>query len=147
MKISIRYIYHNRAFLLFILLFAYIQSIYTRVSIRQEINAYTFTPEAAVATWIAAGILFSIILFFINRWHNTEAFNTRIMLKIFAVSLLIFIVSMKLIGFVIAFVFGNIERNFNQHSLTISLFSDFLDGFIYGSFFLAYYYSLLSDKH
>ena len=54
---------------------------------------------------------------------------------------------MLLIGFLIAVAFGNLERNFNPHTLTISLFSSFLNGVIYGSFFLAYYYYRSNNKH
>jgi len=147
MKNIIHKINENRGFLLFILLFAYVQSIYTRIVGRQEINAYTFTPEAALATLIGAGILFLIILFFIRKWQKNDVFDTRTMLKVFGWSLLAFVVSMLLIGFLISLAFGTIARNFNPHTLTISLFSHFLDGFIYGSFFLAYYYYQDNKKH
>lgn len=62
------------------------------------------------------------------------------MLKIFGVSLVTFLILMKIIGFVIAFGFDTIERNFNQETFILSLFSDLLEGIIYGSFFLAYYF-------
>jgi sensor histidine kinase YesM len=147
MKNSIYKIYQNRHFLLFIFLFAYIQSIYTRITARQQINAYIFTPEAALAAVIGAGFLFLIILFFIRKWQETDTFSTKTMLKIFGASLLSFVISLQLIGLLVAFIFGNIERNFNQQSFTLSLFSDFLNGVIYGSFFLAYYYFNKNKKH
>jgi sensor histidine kinase YesM len=146
-KNIIRKINENRGFLLFILLFAYVQSIYTRTVGRQLVNIYTFTPEAALATLMGAGVLFLIIRFFIRKWQKGEVFNTGTMLKIFGSSLLVFMVSMLLIGFLIALAFDNVARNFNSHSLTISLFSNFLDGFIYGSFFLAYYYYQNNKRH
>jgi sensor histidine kinase YesM len=139
-KNIIRKIGENRGFLLFILLFAYVQSIYTRIVGRQLVNVYTFTPEAALATLMGASVLFLIILFFIRKWQKNDVFDTGTMLKIFGSSLLVFLVSMLLIGFLIALAFGNVARNFNADTLTISVFSHFLDGFIYGSFFLAYYY-------
>jgi len=147
MKNILHKIKKNYGFLLFILLFAYVQSIYTRTVGRQQINAYTFTPEAAVATLIGAGILFLIILFFIQKWQKNDVFDTGTMLKVFGSSLLVFVVSMLLIGFLIALAFDTVARNFNSHTLTISLFSHFLDGFIYGSFFLAYYYYQGNKKH
>lgn len=55
MKNIIYKINENRYFLLFVLLFAYVQSIYTRIGGRQQINVYTFTPEGAIASskhWI-----------------------------------------------------------------------------------------------
>lgn len=147
MKNILPKIYEHRHFLLFILLFGYVQTIYKRIAVRQDINAYTFTPDAAIAKLLGTGILFLIILFFIRNWQKTEVFETKNMLKIFSTSLLVYIGSMLLISFLIALGFGNVERNFNSHALTISVFSFFLDGLIYGSFFLAYYYFQISKKH
>lgn len=130
----------NRYFLLFILLFAYLQSIYIRIAVRKQIDIYIFTPEAAIATLVGAGVLFLIISFFIGKWGKTEAIQTRSILKIFGASVLVFVLSMQLIGFLVALAFDNLERNFNSHTLAITLFSHFLDGIIYGSFFLTYYY-------
>jgi sensor histidine kinase YesM len=122
------------------LLFAYLQSIYSRISVRREINAYTFTPEAALATLMGASILFLIILFFIRKWQKPDTFSTHIMLKILGFSLIAFVTSMQLIGLLIALALDKIEKNFNQDTFTIFMISNFLDGAIYGSFFLTYYY-------
>ncbi|MCE7053146.1 histidine kinase [Algoriphagus sp. AGSA1] len=147
MKNSIRKIHQNRYFLLFILLFAYVQSIYTRIVGRQQINAYTFTPEAAFMSLVDAGILFLIILFFIRKWQKRDVSDTKTMVKIFGSSLLVFVALMLLTGFLIALAFGNVVRNFNPQTLTVSLFSDFLNGIIYGSFFLVYYYYQSNKTH
>lgn len=147
MKNLINKIHQNRYFLLFILLFAYIQSVYTRISVRRQIDAYTFTPEAGLATLVGASILFLIILFFIRRWQTSDIFNSRLMIKIFGTSLFVFVISMQSIGFLIALVFDKIKQNFNQQTFILSLFSNFLDGIIYGSFFLAYYYFDKNRKH
>lgn len=133
-------LHSNWRFLLFILVFAYIQSVHTRIVIRNVINAYVFTPESAIATLISVSILFLIILFFIKRWQKSEGFNTRALLKIFGASLITYLVILKVFGLVIALAFGNLERNFNRDTLTLSTVSHLLDGLIYGSFFLAYYY-------
>jgi len=140
MKNLLHTIYSNRHFLLFIILFAYLQSVYSRIIKSRAINAYIFTPESAVATLLSVCILFLIILFFIKNWQKSGVFKIKEMLKIFGASLFTFLISMQLIGFIIAFVFNNIERNFNQKTLFLTNFSNLLDGFIYGSFFLAYYY-------
>ncbi|WP_452226065.1 sensor histidine kinase [Lacinutrix cladophorae] len=132
--------YSNWHFLLFILLFAYIQSVYKRIIVRQEINAYTFTPEAAFATLVSVCILFLILVFFIRKWQTSDVFGIKVLLKIFGASLLSFVVAMQVIGFMIAYAFDSIERNFNQQTLILSTFSNLLDGIIYGSFFLVYYY-------
>ncbi|MFD2890888.1 sensor histidine kinase [Flavobacterium chuncheonense] len=139
-------IYQNRHFLLFILLFAYLQSIYGRILIRQDINVYTFTPEAAFAALLRSGLLFVITLFFIRKWKKRNVFDSKTILKIFTSSLLAFVLVIQLIGFLVAIAFGNVERNFNSHTLSITLFSHFLDGIIYGCFFLAYYYYQSNKK-
>lgn len=140
MKDILRKTYRNRYFLLFILLFAYIESIYIRMMVRREIDAYIFTPEAALATLLNAGILFWVILYFLRKWQGSGSLQTALLLKISAASMLAYLLSMNLIRLAIAFAFGTVERNFNLHAYRVSLFSDFLDGIIYGGFFLAYYY-------
>ncbi|WP_295211138.1 histidine kinase [uncultured Chryseobacterium sp.] len=140
MKNILKKAYQNRYFLLFILLFAYVESIYIRMMVRQEIDAYIFTPEAALATLLNAGILFGVILYFIRKWQDSGSWQAAVLLKISAVSMLTYLLSMNLIRLAIAFAFGTVERNFNLHAYRLSIFSDFLDGMIYGGFFLAYYY-------
>ncbi|MFN3848079.1 MAG: sensor histidine kinase [Spirosomataceae bacterium] len=147
MKKLWRSIQLNRYFLLFILLFAYVQSIYMRISFEHVINAYTFTPEAAISSLFKASVLFIIIVFFIDKWQKSDVFSTQEMLKIFGSSLISFLLIMKMIGFIVSFSFDTIERNFNQETLLFTVFSDLLDGFIYGSFFLAYYYYNKNKNH
>jgi sensor histidine kinase YesM len=147
MKNWLKKTYINRGFLLFILLFAYLQTIYMRITVRQEINAYIFTPDGAISILFKAGILFIIILFSIRRWQKSTIFSIKEILKIAGSSLVMYLLVMNLIGFFIAFIFGNIERNFNQETLFFTLFSDLLDGLIYGSFFLVYYYYNKSKNH
>ncbi len=147
MKTWLRSIYQNWYFLLFILLFAYVQSIYMRISVRQAINVYTFTPEAAVGSLISAGVLFLIIRFFIGKWQRSAVFNTSEMLKIFGSSLVAYILVIQASGLFIAFIFDNIERNFNQQTVVLSTLSIGINGLTYGSFFLAYYYYSKNKTH
>ncbi|UUV20371.1 sensor histidine kinase [Paenimyroides aestuarii] len=146
MKNFTQKIYQNRFFLLFILLFAYVQSIYIRVIVRKQINAYAFTPDAALASLIGSGVLFLILLFFIKKWNKSETFSFQVLLKIFGASLFVYLLATNTLGLLIAVLFDNIERNFNQQTFILSLFSNFLDGLIYGGFFLAYYYFLINKK-
>ncbi|MCU0324570.1 MAG: sensor histidine kinase [Spirosomaceae bacterium] len=118
-----------------------------RISFDHTINAYTFTPEAAIFSLFKAGVLFIIIVFFIDKWQKSHVFSTQEMLKIFGWSLISYLVILKIIGFIVSFLFDTIERNFNQKTLLFTVFSDFLDGFIYGSFFLAYYYYNKNKNH
>lgn len=130
----------HRYFLLFILLFAYVYSIQIRLWVRGEFNWYILTPEAAFGTLINACFLFFILTFFIKRWQKETAFRLNEIFKIFGVSLVIHLLFLTIFGFLIAFAFNTIEKNFNTTTLIYSFLSSSIDAFIYGSFFLAYYY-------
>jgi len=140
-------IYRNRYFLLFIMLFTYLQSIYIRITAWEEITAYTFTPEVILFSLFQAGVLFVIIFFYIKKWQKSDVFSTKEILKIFGSSLITYLLAMKFSGLLISLVFDSIERNFNRETFFFTMFSDFLNGFIYGSFFLAYYYYNKSKSH
>ncbi|KAB1228723.1 sensor histidine kinase [Chryseobacterium viscerum] len=140
MKTILKQINQNRYFLLFVLLFAYLQSIHIRIIIRRTLDAYIFTPEAAVATFISACILFFVMDFFIKNWKKSSTFSIADILKIFSSSLLTYLLVIKIIGFMISLAFGAVEKNFNKEVAILSTFSDLIGGFIYGSFFLAYRY-------
>ena len=115
------YIRQNQPFFVFILLFAYVQSIYSRVLVRGELNIYTFTPEAAIAKLIEVYLLFLVFMFFIKYWQPSERYSTKEMLKIFGSSILGYVLLMQTIGLLIAFLFGTIERNFNWETGALSL--------------------------
>lgn len=140
MRNIITYISLNRYFLLFILLFAYVESIYTRLIVRQTLNIYIFTPEAAISSLFNAIILFLILQFFIKKWQKSDVISTKELFKIFSISIVLYIVIMYVTGYTISFLFNTVERNFNRHTISVSFLSNIINGFIYGSFFLAYYY-------
>jgi sensor histidine kinase YesM len=147
MKIWLNKIHRNRYFLLFIMLFAYVQSIYVRVTHGQQIDAYIFTPEAPLFSLFEVGILFLITNYYIKKWQKNDVFSTKEMLKIFGLSLITFPVMMQLIGFIIALIFNNVEKNFNTKTFIYTTFTHFLDGFIYGSFLLVYHYYKKNKSH
>lgn len=129
------------------MLFAYVQSIYVRISVWEEINAYTFTPEALFVSLFQAGLLFAIILTLINKRNKSDINSTKELLKIFGLSLILYLITMKVSGFLVSFAFDTIDRNFNQKTFFFTMFSDFLNGFIYGSFFLTYFYYHKNKTH
>lgn len=122
-------------------------SVYLRIIARGTVNIYTFTPESALGTMVSAGVLFLIIRFFIGYWQKQPYFSTKEMLKIFAFSLVMYVLIMQATGLLIALIFDNVERNFNRETLTLSTLTHFLKGFIYGSFFLAYYFYKRNRKY
>lgn len=133
-------IYQNRYFLLFIMLFAYVQSIYSRISGWDEINTYTFTPEAVLFSLFESGILFLITQFFIKKWQKSDIFSRKEIIKIFGSTIILYPIIMQIIAFVVALTFDKYEQNFNSKSLTLTTLTFFLNGFVYGSFFIAYNY-------
>ena len=138
MKTFYNRINSNKYFLLFILFFAYVQSIYSRISERSSLNFYIFTPDGALGTMVSVGVLFFVIDFFLKRYQKSTISDQREILKIFPLSVLTYLILMQFIGFIIALIFNNVSRNFNQETLMLTTFSYLLNGFIYGSFFLAY---------
>lgn len=128
-------------------MFAYIQTVYSRILVRGELNLYIFTPEAAFAKLIEVYALFLIFMFFIKYWQQSEIYSTKEMLKIFGASIITYVILMQTFGLLIAYLFGNVERNFNCEAGSLSSFSYLLDGFIYGSFIIAYYYYHKNNKH
>jgi len=122
------------------MLFAYAQSINSRIRERTELDFYTFTPDAAVGILIGVCILYLVITFFIRRWQRSNVFSRNELEKIFASSLVSYIVLMHVFSFTIAIIFNHVERNFSRGIFMMTTFTFLLDGFIYGSFFLAYNY-------
>ncbi|AZA48465.1 hypothetical protein EG346_09845 [Chryseobacterium carnipullorum] len=137
----------SKYFLLFVFLFGYAQSIQIRLLVRKKLDWYIFTPEAAVMSFVSAGILFFVMYIFIRHWQKSETFSTREALKIFSISMLVYLMVMKILGVFISLVFDTFERNFNQQSLALSTLSEIMNTFIYGSFFLAFYYYQKNKKN
>lgn len=130
----------NQYFLFFIFLFGYAQSIQIRFLIRRKWDWFIFTPEAAVASFISACMLFVMMRFLIKKWQKSDTFSQNEALKIFSTSLILYLLTMTVIGLFIALLFDTVERNFNTETLTLSMSSNVMDALIYGSFFLAYHY-------
>lgn len=146
MKNILNEIKQSSSFLLFIFLFGYAQSIQVRLLVRKKLDGYVFTPEAAVASFVSAVILFFVMHIFIKHWQKSETFSTKEALKIFSTSMLVYVLIMKITGLFLALAFDTFERNFNQKTLALSTLSEIMDTFIYGSFFLSWYYYQKNKK-
>lgn len=137
----------HKYFLLFVLVFSYVQSIQVRLGAWNVFNAYIFTPEAAMANFFSAGILFFIMRLWLLRWQKANTFNWGEILKIFGASLLLYMVVINTLALIIALIFDTFERNFNPTTLLHDTFSDFINAFVYGSFFLSYFYYRKNQKN
>ncbi len=130
----------HRYFLSFILLFAYVQTVQERFSYRKVFDALNFTPEAAIAQFLSACILFLIIRLLIKKWQKSDSFEIRKLTYILITSVLIYYGVMLFLGLITALIFNTFERNFNTTTLIISSFMNALNALIYGSFYLTYFY-------
>lgn len=68
-------------------------------------------------------------------------------IKIFGASLFLYLLTINALSLSIALIFDKFEKNFNQASIINGTTADFMDAFIYGSFFLAYYYYRKNQKN
>lgn len=147
MNSLLKKIQDNHYFLLFIFLFAYLQSVQIRFLIRGTFDVYIFTPEAAVANLVSAGFLFLMIRFFLSKFQKSSIPTTQEMFKVLGLSLLSYILMSKLVSFSIALIFNTVERNFNTKTLLLSTTDLFINSFVYSSFYLTYYYFKRSKTH
>lgn len=130
----------HRYFLSFILLFAYVQTVQERFSYRRVFDGYLFTPEAAIAQFFSACVLFLIMRLLIKKWQKSTAIEIKKLVYILITSIGIYYSIMLLLGIITAIVFDTFERNFNTTTLIINSFMYALNGLIYGSFYLTYFY-------
>lgn len=143
----LEYLKTHRFFFIFILIFSYLQSIYSRILLWNRIDKYIFTPEAALASLFDASILFLYLFYLVKKQRSNRILKFKDLLLILLISLVLYILTMQVIGLVIALIFDNFEKNFNPQTLTLNLISNILNGFIYGSFFLTYYYFRTAQKN
>lgn len=129
--------YKHRYFLLFILLFSYIKSVYQRILVWQEVNMNSLAPDGALGNMLEVGILFLVLLYFLKKWGAERPW---VLVRILLVSLFTYLVIIQSIGFVIALLFDNVQRNFNGPTFFLSTTSYLLNGIIYGSFLVGYVY-------
>lgn len=136
----------HKSFLGFIFLFAYAQSIQGRILVRQSVNFYTFTPEGAISTFIESGIVFFIIINVLRRFQKYNALNLVSVIKVFTLSLLIYLLMANAFSAIVALVFNTWDRNFTYNVILNNNIGNVLDVCIYGSFFIAYYFYRKNKK-
>lgn len=138
----------NLWFFVFIFLFGYAQSIQMRIMVRDQINLYSFTPEGAVFTFFTACVLFIIMNKLLHHYQTgAQKMNVVTGVKVFGISILLFLLLINLLSFTVSLTFGNLERNFNTDTLLRNTMNTVLDAFIYGSFFLAYSFHQKNRKY
>lgn len=130
----------HKFFLGFVFLFAYAQSIQGRILVRQNVNFYTFTPEGAIGTFIESLVVFFIIINLLKRFQKNNTLNLVSVIKVFTLSLLLYLLMANVFSAIVALVFNTWDRNFTYNVILNNNIGNVLDVCIYGSFFIAYYF-------
>lgn len=141
MKRLFQGLYLTPYFLVFVLVFSYLQSIQVRLLFGHELNFYFFAPDGAIGNFLDAILLFLIIgnvLKAFQKQNTALSFTTG--LKGFVLALIIYMVAINLLALSVSLIFGTFDRNFNQEVFVSNNIRYFLDTFIYGGFFMAHYY-------
>lgn len=129
----------NPAFLGLVFIFAYLDSIKSRVLPGQRIDWYILTPESALVSLIqAVGIFF--ILQFSFSWLQVSPRLTipwKKCLLSFVKGLLIFLLLSNILNILLALVFDTWDRNFQRDIQLSTHISKILDFIIYGGFYVA----------
>jgi hypothetical protein len=135
-------------FLLFVMLFAYLDSIRSRITPGALINAYTFTPEGAIAAIPGLLVIIVLLRFFFQKIHGDSfPFRWQKGVVSFALGLLAWMLLSNLFSLIISLAFGNYERNFTPEVLISNNFSKVLDFMVYGSFYFAFLFFQKFQKH
>ncbi len=134
-------LYLSKYFLLFVFVFAYLQSIQQRVTATSAIDFYTFTPEAAVFNFLSACLIFLFLGMLLQSSRDkVHEFGLKSTAVTFLAALFLYLAITNLFGFLISWSFGTIERNFTQNLVIKSNLSNALDFCIFGGFYLAHYF-------
>jgi sensor histidine kinase YesM len=139
----------NTYFLLAIFIFAYVQSVQTRIGLHQPLSLLTFTPEAAVANFIAACIIFAVVEQVIRHYvQRFRKISISEMLKILLISSLVSMTIYNFLSLMLSIAFGTLSRNYILPVFTVNNLTALLNVCIYGSFYLVYWYyqKSLSDS-
>ncbi|GAB1463088.1 sensor histidine kinase [Pedobacter sp.] len=130
----------HKYFLGFIFLFGYAQSIQGRILVRNTVDFYTFTPEAAIGTFIESCVVFFIIAKLLKRLQRNNDLNFSSVARVFALSLFLYLLVANLFSALVAIIFNTWDRNFTFNVIVNNNIGNALDVFIYGGFFIAYFF-------
>lgn len=127
-------------FLGILFLFAYLESIRSRVLPGQTINWYILTPEAAVGTLIKAIFILFILRYSFRWWYGPLDFPIKKAPAAGAISFgfLTYLVFSNLMAVGIALIFDTWERNFTREILLSVNIAHVLDFIVYGGFYLTF---------
>tara|TARA_R110002020_G_scaffold267391_1_gene482524 strand:+ start:1863 stop:2888 length:1026 start_codon:yes stop_codon:yes gene_type:complete len=127
------------SFLALIFLFAYLDSIRSRVAPGQRIDWYTLTPESAVLSLLQAIVIF-LILQHSFSWLQVSSqvsIPWKKSILSFVKGLIFFLVLSNVFTLILALGFGTWERNYQTDIQISANISRILDFVIYGGFYVA----------
>jgi len=149
-KVSSR-INNHRYFLIFTFILSYLLVIYSRLD-RHNINFNIFEPDAPVATFIGALVIFILVKQtrkYLHTVKNNTPANIQNNLTTFTISLLLYLAVMNTFAFLISFSYGyyidnlgaHIARNFNSYTLLKVNLSRLIEFILFGTLYLSYIYA------
>lgn len=127
-------------FLAGIFLFAYLESIRSRVGPGQLINWYVFTPEAAIFTFLEFILLIFILRFSFRIGYGKLVFPIQWFRasRSFLIGMGIFLIVVNLISIGVSLIFDTWDRNFSPEILLSNTVSKILAFIVYGGFYLTF---------
>lgn len=127
-------------FLAGIFLFAYLESIRSRVGPGQLIDWYVLTPEAAVFTFLEFILLIVILRYSFRIGYGKLVFPIQWFkaFQSFLIGMGIFLIAVNLISMGVSLIFDTWDRNFSPEILLSNTVSKILAFIVYGGFYLTF---------
>ncbi|WP_192347933.1 sensor histidine kinase [Algoriphagus sp. Y33] len=126
-------------FLLFMILFSYLESIRARIAPGQLINGYTFTPEAVITAIPQVLIIVLLLRYCFQKIHGDSfPFHRQKAVASFLAGMIGWVLASNLISLMISLVFGTFGRNFVYGIILRANFANVLDFMVYGGFYFAF---------
>ena len=123
-----------------IFVFAYLESIQSRIGPGQVLSWYVFTPEAAISAILNFLLIILILRICFRQFYGSIYFPLRKLkaLKSFWIGLGIYLIITNLLGASLALLFDTWDRNFTFDLILTNNFSRILSFIVYGGFYLAF---------
>ncbi len=146
MKNSYQFIKEHQTFILFLFIFSWVFTLKNKIGLSTNWDDFVFHPDTSFWVFLNAVFIFIFIDYIKKRLaKNNESLLPSIgsYAKFFTLSLVIYLLLTTVFSLLISVAFGNFSRNFNSsHQVTYALFKQIIDFTIFGSFSLAYLFSM-----
>lgn len=130
----------NRVFLLFMFIYSYLVVVKGRISARSGFDWYVLTPEGPIATFVSGVFTIALLRLFMQYFAIEKELKTSLAsyIKLFSCTLATSLFIGNILSFLVAWLFNNIDRNFNQITFVASNLSSVIDFAFFACLYLAY---------